>query len=146
MQEQHRRESRHLHAAVDRPQRVDRAHALYTLLVDLSAPGLVLTVPRLVVGTLLRALGFVLTKRVGHAVDELAALGSVLGRPGHIVAGRRRRAGTRPLPHRAARPLLARRSVRLRHNVDIAAGWLADRARVDDARSRSPRDRPRRGR
>src|SRR3954470_5034905 len=66
---------RHIHASADRPRRVDRAHALYTLLVDLSAVGLLVTIPRLVIGTLLRALGFVLSKRVGAAVDDLAALG-----------------------------------------------------------------------
>ncbi|MDQ1701751.1 MAG: hypothetical protein QOF57_1003, partial [Frankiaceae bacterium] len=123
---------RHLHAAPDRPRRVDRAHALYTLFVDMSAVGLLVTVPRLVVGTLLRAIGFALTKRVGAAVDDLAALATVLRRPGNILAGRRRRAATRQLPHRIARPLMARRSVRLRHNIDVAASWLADRARADD--------------
>jgi GT2 family glycosyltransferase len=128
---------RHLHATPDRPRRVDRTNALYTLLVDTSAPGLVITIPRLIIGTLLRALGFALTKRVGAAVDELAALVTVLGGPGQLLAARRRRTATRQLPHRAARPLLAKRSVRLRHNLDVAAAWLADRARGEDAPRRS---------
>src|SRR3954471_14033944 len=88
---------RHIHASADRPRRVDRAHALYTLLVDLSAAGLLVTIPRIVIGTLLRAVGFVLTKRVGYAVDELAALAAVLGRPRHLVSARRQRTATRQL-------------------------------------------------
>ncbi|MFL6240037.1 MAG: glycosyltransferase family 2 protein [Actinomycetes bacterium] len=123
---------RHVHAAPDRPRRVDRTHALYTLLVDLSGPGLVLTVPRIVIGTLLRVIGFVLTKRVGAALDDLAALTAVLRHPRRLMAARRRRATTRRLPHRTARPLLAKRSVRVRHNIDVAAAWVADRARGDD--------------
>ncbi|MDX6285660.1 MAG: hypothetical protein QOG53_1145 [Frankiales bacterium] len=124
---------RPLDATGNRPRRVDRAHALYTLLVNLSALGLIVTIPRLILGSLFRVAVLLLVKRTRDAADELSALGSVLRHPRLISAGRARRSATRQLPHRATRPLMSRRSTRLRHRADAFATWLAERARGEDA-------------
>ncbi|WP_300406358.1 glycosyltransferase [Nocardioides sp.] len=82
----------------------ERRAALYTLLVNSSARALPWRVVRLVLGTLLRMIGFLALRSAGEALDDLAALLSVLSRPGTIAAARRdRRTATRRLT--AARPI-----------------------------------------
>ena len=66
----------------------ERRAALYTLLAN-GRPGVLpLQVVRLVLGTLVRMLGFALVRQVGQALDELAALVSVLSSPGELQIGR----------------------------------------------------------
>jgi GT2 family glycosyltransferase len=122
-----RNRRRPLAAAPDRPRRLDRRNALYTLLVNLSLPAFLLAIPRLVIGTLFRAVGMVVLKRYGDAADEIAALGTVMRHPGRIRRGRAARARTRVAKPGSIRPLLARRSTRWRHHADVAATWVADR-------------------
>ncbi|MCB5183388.1 glycosyltransferase family 2 protein, partial [Streptomyces antimicrobicus] len=73
------------------PHRVDKAGAAYTLLTGVSARALPYVLLRLVLGTLLRSLGYLLAKSPGQAVDELTGLLATLLRPGRILAARRRR-------------------------------------------------------
>lgn len=69
----------------------ERRAALYTLLVNSSAIALPWRVIRLTLGTFVRMIGFLLVRSVGEALDDLAALVSVVGRPGQVLAGRRER-------------------------------------------------------
>ncbi|MBW5484370.1 glycosyltransferase family 2 protein, partial [Streptomyces bambusae] len=73
------------------PHRVDKAGAAYTLLTGVSAAALPYVLLRLVLGTLLRTLGYLLGKAPGQAVDEFTGLLATLLRPGRILAARRRR-------------------------------------------------------
>ncbi len=109
----------------------ERRAALYTLLVNASTRSLPWRVLRLGLGTLVRMVGLLLVRQVGQALDELAALVSLYGKPatgaagaprpahprrGDRVGGRRRqadaRAGLGALP---ARPRLRQRPGRGRH-------------------------------
>ncbi|MGY1579564.1 glycosyltransferase [Streptomyces sp. MN13] len=73
------------------PHKVDKAGAVYTLLVNTRTATLPWVLLRLVLGTLLRTLAYLVGKVPGQAVDEIRGLLSVLLRPERIVAGRRRR-------------------------------------------------------
>ncbi|QTT74089.1 glycosyltransferase family 2 protein [Streptomyces mobaraensis NBRC 13819 = DSM 40847] len=74
------------------PHRVDKAGAVYALLANTRAAALPYVLLRIVLGTLLSALGHLVGKVPGQALDELTGLGAVLLRPGRIRAARGRRA------------------------------------------------------
>ncbi|MGI5482453.1 glycosyltransferase [Streptomyces lavendofoliae] len=73
------------------PHRVDKAGAVYTLLANARGIALPWVLLRLVVGTLLRTLAYLVGKAPGQAVDEVMGLFGTLLRPERIVAARRRR-------------------------------------------------------
>jgi GT2 family glycosyltransferase len=123
----------------------ERRAALYTLLVNSSAVGLPWRVVRLSLGTLLRMVGFLVLRSVGEALDDLAALVSVLSRPGFVLRARRERRRP-PGAERAtarARGLLAPAWLPYRHGLDVVgdvaaaltnqAADVAERRRVDAA-------------
>ncbi|MDP3711131.1 MAG: glycosyltransferase family 2 protein [Mycobacteriales bacterium] len=116
---------RALDAERGRPGGVDRRNALYVLLAHSTAPRMLYVLPRLVLWCLLRVVGFLLTRQVLAARDELAALGHVLGRPGRLLAARRARAATRTVPLRALRHLFASRTGRLRAAAAELGDWLS---------------------
>ncbi|WP_409471747.1 glycosyltransferase [Streptomyces sp. HC307] len=73
------------------PHKVDKAGAIYTLLVNTRTATLPWVLLRLVLGTLLRTVAYLVGKVPGQAVDEIRGLLGVLLRPERIIAGRRRR-------------------------------------------------------
>ncbi|MEU7283039.1 glycosyltransferase family 2 protein [Streptomyces sp. NPDC045431] len=77
--------------SVASPHRVDKAGAVYTLLANARGAAFPYVLLRLVVGTLLRTLAYILGKAPGQAVDEVMGLFGTLLRPERIVAARRRR-------------------------------------------------------
>ncbi len=112
----------------------ERRAALWTLLANSRGAFLPLQVVRLVLGTLLRTLGLLLVRAPGAAVDEVAALASVLVRPGELRAARRRRrearGGAGPDQARVRR-LLAPPWLPYRHGLDAlgdAAAALGEHA------------------
>lgn len=96
----------------------ERRAALYTLLANSRARWLPLQVLRLALGTLLRMLGFLAVRQVGTALDELAALVSVLGSPRQLLAARRARQGRTVAARREVRALLAPWWLPYRHGLD----------------------------
>lgn len=116
---------RELDAEPGRPGGVDRRNALYVLLAHASTARLVGLLPRLVLWCLLRVLGFLLTRQVLAARDELAALGHVLGHSGRLRDARRQRASTRTVPLRALRHLFAARTGRLRAGAAELGDWIS---------------------
>ena len=102
-----------------RYRRAERAAALYTLLANGPLPGLPWRWLRLLLGSLVRAVGLLLVRAPGEAWDEIAALGSVYARPGRLLAARRRRRRTATVPHREVRHLLAPFWVPYRHGLDF---------------------------
>ncbi|WP_370249265.1 glycosyltransferase [Nocardioides sp.] len=95
----------------------ERRAALYTLLANATPRRVPWLVLRLVLGTALRALGLVLLRAPGEALDEVAALVAVVLRPAQVRAGRRERAAAGLDPARA-RPLLAPAWMPYRHGLD----------------------------
>ncbi len=106
----------------------ERRAALYTLLANCRGRVLPFRAVRLLLGSVLRMLGFLLVRSPGEALDELAAVLSVLGRPGQLLAGRRdrRRAhrGREPDRDRVAR-LLAPWWLPYRHGLDFVGDLVA---------------------
>ena len=79
------------HDTTRRTHRGERSAALYPLLSNTSGRRLPFTVVRLLFGTVLRALGFLLARSPRMARDEFGALVSTYAHPGRIRAGRRAR-------------------------------------------------------
>ena len=103
----------------------ERRAALYTLLANSPGRALPWQVLRLGFGTLLRMVGLLLVRQVGQALDELAALVSLYGRPGQIVAARRARRELRTADPTAVRRLLAPWWLPYRHGLDFVGDLLA---------------------
>ncbi|MFJ3925389.1 glycosyltransferase [Streptomyces sp. NPDC090022] len=106
------------------PHRVDKAGAVYTLLVNSSGRALPYVLLRLLLGTALRTLGYLVGKAPGQAVDECTGLFTTLLRPGRIRAarGRRRPAVTNTVLR--GRGLFPPPGATLRATVEQLAGHL----------------------
>ncbi|KAA0930530.1 glycosyltransferase [Streptomyces apricus] len=105
------------------PHKVDKAGATYTLLVNARGAQLPWVLVRLVVGTLLRTVAYLVGKAPGQAVDEIRGLLSTLLRPERIVAGRRRR-GSPQVDRGELRALFPPPGATVRATVEQAAGSL----------------------
>ncbi|HEY2695487.1 MAG TPA: glycosyltransferase [Pseudonocardiaceae bacterium] len=118
---------------------VDSAHGMRTLLVNCATPAFVLGLPRLLVLSALRALGFLLLRRFTDAGAELrAARWLVSGRAG-LRAARARRRRALPRATGAARGLLTSRITRLRNLLRTGAvNWVRRRVAADAALGRVP--------
>ena len=100
----------------------ERRAALFTSLANVSSRAFAWQYVRLLFGSLLRVLGFFAVRSAGEALDELAAMLSVHGRPRLVLAARRERAGRRggdPPHHEAVRRLLAPPWLPYRHGLDL---------------------------
>ena len=125
----------------------ERRAALFVLLANSRPGALVLQVPRLVLGTLLRVLGLLVVREPARSLDELVALLAVLAQPRVLLAARRQRAATRAVPASEVRPLLAPWWTPYRHGLDLLgdlasaltqqAGDVAERRR-EAAAGRDP--------
>lgn len=73
------------------PHKVDKAGAVHTLLVNVRTAALPWVLLRIVLGTLLRTVAYLVGKVPGQALDEIRGLLGVLLRPERIIAGRRER-------------------------------------------------------
>ncbi|TNM42736.1 glycosyltransferase family 2 protein [Nocardioides albidus] len=106
----------------------ERRAALFTLLANGRGATLPLQVLRLTLGSLLRVLGLLGVRAVGEALDELAALISVLRHPGQVRAARRARraAGSGgSVDRERVRRLLAPWWVPYRHGLDFVGDLVA---------------------
>ncbi|MFE2289099.1 glycosyltransferase family 2 protein [Streptomyces sp. NPDC059443] len=109
------------------PHRVDKAGAVYTMLANSSGRALPYVLLRVLVGTVLRALAYLIGKAPGQAVDEITGLLATLLRPGRILGARRRR-GRPAVPAKELRPLFPPPGATLRANAEQLAGYFgADR-------------------
>ncbi|MFD0552310.1 glycosyltransferase family 2 protein [Streptomyces rectiviolaceus] len=109
------------------PHRVDKAGAAYTLLVNARTAVLPWVLFRLVVGTLLRTLAYLVGKVPGQAVDEVAGLLGTLLRPGRIVSARKQR-GKPALEPAEMRPLFPPPGATVRATVEQLAGNVVGRS------------------
>ncbi|WPO73390.1 glycosyltransferase family 2 protein [Streptomyces sp. KN37] len=112
------------------PHRVDKAGAAYTLLVNARSAVLPWILFRLVLGTLLRTVTYLLGKAPGQALDEIAGLLVTLLRPGRILAARKQRG--KPVPDAGEmRALFPPPGATVRATVEQAAGGLVGRSDAD---------------
>ncbi|MDQ0813062.1 GT2 family glycosyltransferase [Streptomyces sp. B3I7] len=108
------------------PHKVDKAGAVYTLLVNARGAQLPWMAVRIVVGTLLRTLAYLVGKVPGQALDEIRGLLGVLLRPERILAGRRERRGG--LDKDESKALFPPPGATLRATVEQVAGNLVGRS------------------
>ncbi|WP_078912688.1 glycosyltransferase family 2 protein [Streptomyces sp. NRRL S-646] len=109
------------------PHKVDKAGAAYTLLVNTRTAALPWVLVRLVLGTLLRTVAYLVGKVPGQAVDEIRGLLGTLLRPERIIAGRRRR-GSPQIDKGELRALFPPPGATIRATVEQAAGDLVGRS------------------
>ncbi|GAA4802300.1 glycosyltransferase [Streptomyces ziwulingensis] len=114
------------------PHRVDKAGAVHTLLVNTRTAALPWVFLRILLGTVLRTLAYLVGKVPGQAIDEIRGLLSVLLRPERILAGRRVR-GRPQIDKSELRPLFPPPGATLRATVEQAAGSLVDRSDAEVA-------------
>ncbi|RFU87905.1 family 2 glycosyl transferase [Streptomyces triticagri] len=112
------------------PHRVDKAGAVYALLVNSRAAVLPWVLLRLVVGTLLRTIAYLVGKVPGQALDEVAGLTGTLLRPGRIIGARRRR-GRAVTEAAELRPLFPPPGATVRVTVEQVASGLVGRSDPD---------------
>ncbi|MFD3452934.1 glycosyltransferase family 2 protein [Streptomyces sp. NPDC058691] len=116
-------------SAVD-PHRVDKAGAVYTLLANTRGALLPYVFARLVLGTVLRTLAYLVGKVPKQAVDEITGLLSVLLRPGRVLSARRQR--SRPAVEAAElRPLFPPPGATVRATVEQVVSNISGRAEAD---------------
>ncbi len=128
----------------------ERRAALLTSLANVSGRSFAWHFVRLFLGSLLRVLGFFAVRSVGEAFDELAAVLSVHGRPGQVLAARRERARRREGEPVDVRHLLAPAWLPYRHGLDFVtdlasaltgqAADVAERRRVARTQGAAPTD------
>ena len=120
----HRRE---IAVAGGRPHFADRSSALLVLVGNARRLTFPLRWLRLLLGSLVRTIGFLLTKVPALAWDELRAVGHVLLRPDRIRAARRRRFHDAPptvVPQHELRAFFPRATTQLRQGIESARGVI----------------------
>ncbi|MFC9283780.1 glycosyltransferase family 2 protein [Streptomyces collinus] len=112
------------------PHKVDKAGAVYSLLVNTPAAALPWVLFRLVLGTFVRTLAYLVGKVPGQAVDEIRGLLGTLLRPERILAGRRRR-GPAQIDKGELRPLFPPPGATVRATVEQFAGNFSNSSDTD---------------
>lgn len=109
------------------PHRVDKAGAVYTLLANAPTALLPWVLVRLVLGTLLRTLAYLVGKVPGQALDEVAGLSGTLLRAGRVLGARGQR-GRPAVPHKELRPLFPPPGATLRATAEQVASNFGGRS------------------
>ncbi|MFJ2113775.1 glycosyltransferase [Streptomyces sp. NPDC087850] len=122
--------------SVVNPHRVDKAGAVYTMLANARAAVIPYVLFRIVVGTLLRTLAYLVGKAPVQAIDEVMGLFGTLLRPGRILAARKQR-GKGVVEAAELRPLFPPPGATIRVTVEqIAASIGGDSDTADAGGSR----------
>lgn len=124
------RRSIDVQGALNRPHLLDRRQGAYVLLANCSPIRVPLVFLRLVLATILRAVGYLFAKLPGYALDEVAGLLLFISRPDLLGQARRARKARRLLPARAVRSYLAPFGSQTRIAIEgfrdlILRGWNA---------------------
>ncbi|WP_169986273.1 glycosyltransferase family 2 protein [Microbispora sp. H10836] len=127
------RRRRRIATSDEHPRRLGRRNGLFVLMANLPFGAFVRSVLRNVVASTLRALLFLLAKQPANALDELAALGSVIGRPLRLRRARKARRKGRKQSWPAIRRKLTPPGAALRRLADMVQGFLAGAGPVDSA-------------
>ncbi|MCF2131446.1 glycosyltransferase [Strepomyces sp. STD 3.1] len=114
------------------PHKVDKAGAVHTLLVNVRTAALPWVLLRIVLGTMLRTLAYLVGKVPGQALDEIRGLLGVLLRPERIIAARRER-GRPQVEKDELRPLFPPPGATIRVTVEQVAGNLLGSSEAETA-------------
>ncbi|NED87140.1 glycosyltransferase [Streptomyces sp. SID11233] len=121
--------------SVSSPHRVDKAGAVYTMLANARGKQVLWALLRLVLGTLLRTLAYLVGKVPGQALDEVAGLLGTLLRPGRILAARRQR-GKGVIDPAELRGLFPAPGATVRATVEQVAGNFGGSTEAESGGSR----------
>lgn len=128
-------------SAVKRPRETDRRNAMLTLLGNLPTGPMLAALAGNVAVSLLRTVFFLVAKRPAAGLDELSALGSVLGHPIQLLRARRLRSqGRRAGYGRLRADLPPGRS--LRQVAEFAAAAMSRSPQVDTTGAHHATDDP----
>ncbi|MGZ4460363.1 MAG: glycosyltransferase [Nocardioidaceae bacterium] len=117
--------------------RAERKAALYTLLTNCRARALPFQAVRLLLGSFIRAIGLLLVRAPGDAMEELTAAGATYLRFDRILVGRSRRRRAASVPAKDVRHLLAPPWLPYRHGLDFLGDVaLAVAAQAGDINAR----------
>lgn len=112
--------------APGRGHRLDRRSALHVLLTQTPAWRVPFTAIRLTVGSIVRALVYLLGKDLRRAGDELLACGSFIAHPGRLAASRKRAAATSSMTsHEAVGEFRPRALSQVRAALEAFGGILS---------------------
>lgn len=103
----------------------ERRAALWTLLANGDGRWLPVQAVRLLLGSMLRAIGLLLVRDVRSARAEMSALASVYGSPGRLRQARQARQEQATVAFKEVRPLLAPWWLAYRHGLDAVANFFA---------------------
>ncbi|MFD4539730.1 glycosyltransferase [Streptomyces bauhiniae] len=117
------------------PHKVDKAGAVHTLLANTRTAALPWVLLRLVVGTLLRTLAYLVGKVPGQALDEIRGLLGVLLRPERVLAARRSR-GPSQLDKDELRQLFPPPGATIRATAEQVAANFSSNSDVDTSAGR----------
>ncbi|MFC0439058.1 glycosyltransferase family 2 protein [Kutzneria buriramensis] len=112
---------------------VERAHGVRTFLVNCALPSFLIGLPRLVLLCLLRAMGFLVLRRVPDARAELGAVRYLLSGRGHLLSARADRRRTSIAGQKSVRGLFTSRLTRLRNAIRSGLAVLVRRRVQADA-------------
>ena len=107
-----------------RPHRADREAVVHVLLAQATTWALPLVAIRLFLGSLVRAVVYLLGKDVQAARDEVAAVISVATHPSALLASHRRVLATSTSPASVVQPLKVSLGAQFRHAVEVVGGVL----------------------
>lgn len=111
-------------AFLHRPLLLDRRHAAYVLMANSSLWLTPLIALQLFGAALLRSVGFLLAKRPGYALDEIAAVSLVLAQPQDLIRARKARKAVRLLSSRVISRFVPPRGTQLALTIDRARDAL----------------------
>lgn len=127
------RRRRRMAASDDHPRRLDRHNALFVIMANVPFGALVRSLIRNVLGSLVRTILFLLAKQPANALDEISALGSVLGHPGRLRLARKARKQGRKEGYPAVQRMFTPPSATFRRLADLVQGYLAGVGPMDSA-------------
>lgn len=127
-------------AFLHRPLLLDRRHAAYVLMVNASLWLTPLIALQLLGAAIFRAIGFLLAKLPGYALDELAAVALVLVQPQDLLRARRIRRSQRLLSSRVIARFVPPRGTQLALAIDrtrtaLVRSWRASALTTTSDRS-----------
>ncbi|MEV6031579.1 glycosyltransferase family 2 protein [Nonomuraea sp. NPDC052116] len=130
------RRRRRITVSGDHPRRLDRRNAIFVVMANLPFGAMLWALLRNVLGSAFRTALFVVSKQPANALDELAAMASILLHPFRLLRARRAR---RPAGNRQARKkgyirikrLMTPRGAAWRRLIDMVRSFLAGEAPVD---------------
>jgi GT2 family glycosyltransferase len=124
-------------AFLHRPLLLDRRHAAYVLLANSTFWILPFIALQLLSSALLRAIGFLLAKLPGYALDELAAVALVIFQPQDLIKARRARKATRLVSSRTVARFIPPRGEQLALTIEksrdaIVRAWKKTALRKEE--------------